>query len=94
MFKSTDAPGYYPGLKAVIAVFCVLQGVIALQVVNLIYLNKRQEKKRVANGKPAKLHDRSMDLKYAADNPDESALGENAFLDMTDRENDEFVYAL
>ncbi|ORY82361.1 major facilitator superfamily domain-containing protein [Leucosporidium creatinivorum] len=95
LFKSTDAPDYYPGLKAVLAIFCVLVGLVALQAVNLAYLNKRKEKQRVANGKPAKITDRSMTNKYEAeDEAKDASLGQMAFLDLTDGQNDEFQYLL
>jgi hypothetical protein len=94
LFKAADAPDYYPGLEAVLAVFCVLIGVIALQAANLAYLNARKEKQRVANGKPAKIADTSMDLKYSQEDADGEKLGENAFLDMTDKDNDEFIFCL
>ncbi|KAI5475463.1 MFS transporter [Pseudohyphozyma bogoriensis] len=93
LFKSTDAPNYIPGLKATFAVFCALLGVVALQIVNIMYLNKRKEAQRVANGKPAKLADLSMTRKYEAAAED-SHLGELAFLDYTDQELDEFIYLI
>lgn len=69
----------------------------------LFFLNKRKEKERVANGKPARLEDLSMRAQYSAREdhqaePGEDGvtegprLGENAFADLTDRQNDEFVY--
>lgn len=93
MAPATD----YPGLKATLAIFCVLVFVIALQVVNLSYLNRRKEAQRVANGKPAKLRDLSMTNKYEAAVVDETkahGTGELAFADLTDKENDEFIYLL
>lgn len=51
-------------------------------------MNKRKEKQRVAHGKPAKLTDRSMERTYEAGDAAD-VLGQNAFLDMTDKENDE-----
>lgn len=76
-----------------------------LQAVNLIFLNKMQESRRVQNGKPAKIKDTSMSDTYqdlaeddhsAAEQGtgEQSRIGQNAFADMTDRENDEFVYVL
>lgn len=94
LFKATDAPDYYPGLKAVLAIFCVLVGLVALQAVNLAYLNKRKERQRVANGKPAKIADLSMTRKYEAAADEKDGLGQMAFLDQTDAQNDEFVYLL
>ncbi|KAF4988012.1 hypothetical protein F66182_16720, partial [Fusarium sp. NRRL 66182] len=115
LFNSKDAPTYHPGLRDCLAIFIALVVVVALQWVNLIWLNKRQEKKRVANGKPAKMVDHSMEKHYhdfAEDNKTagmvgeveqvertehgglemQEGIGENAFLDLTDRQNDEFVY--
>jgi hypothetical protein len=56
----------------------------------------------VRNGKPAKLVDRSMGARYVAGDVDENGekgaggvvLGEQAFLDLTDRQNDEVGFSL
>lgn len=76
-----------------------------MQVVNLWVLNKMKEKERVKNGKPKKLKDHSMESRYVdfAEGNEQDAgvlnqevvgerLGEQAFLDLTDKLNDEFVY--
>ncbi|UKZ46218.1 hypothetical protein TrVGV298_000419 [Trichoderma virens] len=94
--------GYY--LLAFI--FAALIGVILIQWANLIVLNKIQAKARVRNGKEAVVIDRSMQNHYHTTRHHENGLlqddeeagesedhlGQNAFLDLTDRENDEFVY--
>ncbi|KAK7754603.1 hypothetical protein SLS62_003386 [Diatrype stigma] len=96
LFNENDAPYYKSGLEKVMIVTCVLLAIVACQVVNLLVLNRMQERRRVSNGKPAKLHDASMDHKYtsSAKQGDESGFqaGENAFKDLTDSTNDEFVY--
>lgn len=100
LFDSRDAPEYKPGLRACLGIFVALVVVILMQWANLIMLNKLQEKKRVSNGKPAKVVDHSMQDKYedsraGADGEqgeEQEATGESAFLDLTDRKNDEFVY--
>jgi hypothetical protein len=97
LFNKKDAPAYHPGLRAVLAVFVTLVAVVMIQLANLMLLNKLQEKKRVTNGKKAKIHDHSMEDKYHdldEDNEVEGGprLGDQAFLDLTDRKNDEFVY--
>lgn len=111
LFQSSDAPEYHPGLRAVLAIFVTLAACTVIQLGNLMFLNKLQERKRVKNGKPAKIKDRSMDTKYhdADEQPDDfgtglaegdpegrpahhTRIGDNAFLDLTDRKNDEFVY--
>ncbi|KAH6611372.1 mfs transporter [Trichoderma cornu-damae] len=106
LFDDGDAPAYKPGLRACLGVFSALIGVIAIQWANLIFLNKMQAKARVHHGKQAEVIDRSMQDHYhtARHHGDrvlqdtEGAgekgghLGQNAILDLTDRENDEFVY--
>ncbi|QPG93971.1 hypothetical protein C2857_003859 [Epichloe festucae Fl1] len=111
LFNDRDAPAYKPGLRACLGIFVTLVAVVAAQWGNLILLNKFQEKKRVRNGKKAKVVDLSMESTYRAmdehDNDEgvmshdvagtveytgEARLGEGAFLDLTDRENDAFIY--
>ncbi|KAJ6441199.1 MFS transporter [Purpureocillium lavendulum] len=110
LFNDRDAPEYKPGLRACLGIFVALVAVVFMQWANLMVLNKFQEKRRVKNGKKAKVVDRSMQDHYhgvrdAGDDMEirpveegvveaepEPKLGENAFLDMTDRENDEFIY--
>lgn len=80
------------------AFFCALEGIIALQVVLLMALNKRKERQRVKNGKPAKLVDLSMSRKFdnseVTDSKEGAQLGQNILLDQTDAQNDEFQYVL
>lgn len=57
-------------------------------------MNHHKEKVRVRNGKPAKLYNASMAKEYAAGPTDEvdangQQLGDQAFSDLTDKENDE-----
>ncbi|KAF4774211.1 hypothetical protein HER10_EVM0010133 [Colletotrichum scovillei] len=94
LFNSKDAPEYKPGLTKVMGITCALLAVIGLQVINLFVSNKMQERKRVANGKPRKIKDLSMEHHYVSAQNDEAGaqLGDNAFMDLTDRQNDEFVY--
>jgi MFS family permease len=98
LFNKKDAPMYHPGLKACLGIFIALAAIVLIQWANLVLLNKLQERKRVQNGKPAKMVDSSMQGHYHDIHEDnveaggESHVGDNAFLDLTDRENDEFVY--
>ncbi len=98
LFSTNDAPTYRPGLRAVLAIFISLAAVVLIQLVNLIFLNMSQARKRVRNGKMAAIHDGSMDNEYTGlrvegdvDGIGEVELGAHAF-DLTDGENDEFVY--
>lgn len=69
-------------------------GVIALQVFVLKMYNKKHESSRVAEGKPAQIHDTSMEEKYQAYGSDEhdERLGQSALLDLTDLKNNEMTY--
>lgn len=108
--NSRDAPTYRPGLRAVLGMFVALAACVIIQVAILMVLNKLQERKRVRNGKLAKIKDLSMEDKYnyvdehidvsvgyaegengAAVTP-RTRIGDQAFLDLTDGKNDEFVY--
>ncbi|PNY29658.1 transporter [Tolypocladium capitatum] len=106
LFNDKDAPSYKPGLRACLAIFVTLVAIVLIQWANLMVLNKLQENRRVKNGKKARVVDRSMQNHYhgleeSSDDDEihvvgevmpETRLGENAFPDMTDRENDEFIY--
>jgi predicted MFS family arabinose efflux permease len=97
LFKSKDAPSYHPGLRAVLAIFVTLVVVVFLQLANLVGLNQLQQKRRIANGKSAIIHDHSMEDQYVAfeegnEEQEGERLGEAAFLDLTDAKNDEFTY--
>ncbi|KAJ8095534.1 hypothetical protein PM082_023061 [Marasmius tenuissimus] len=95
LFEAKTAPSYLPGLRSVMIVFCVLILLVGLTALDLAWLNKRKEKQRIQNGKPAKLKDLSMAHKFDnSETVDNQKLGENAFRDMTDKENDEFIYVL
>lgn len=112
LFNEADAPAYKPGLRACLGIFVALAAIVLIQWANLVFLNKLQERRRVRNGKKAKVVDHSMESTYRAaaetrDDEDvcgrgvlgasdcasdEQAGGEQAFLDLTDRQNDEFIY--
>ncbi|KAG5913914.1 hypothetical protein E4U42_000788 [Claviceps africana] len=104
LFDDKDAPAYRPGLRSCLIIVVTLVVVVAAQWANLVLLNRLQEKRRVRNGKPANVVDRSMESTYQAMGapPDDvvasdaaaaaGRLGDQAFLDLTDVENDEFIY--
>ncbi|OBT97450.1 hypothetical protein VE01_04411 [Pseudogymnoascus verrucosus] len=92
LFKASDAPSYLPGLRVVLGLFCAMVAAILAQWFLLFTMNKGQERKRVANGKPAKITDRSMMDQYTAQDDIDSRNTDAALHDLTDRKNDEFVY--
>lgn len=93
LFNAKDAPEYHPGLKAVLGIFVTFATVILIQLGNLMFLNKLQERKRVKNGKAARIRDISMEDHYVGIGEEGAGteVGAHAF-DLTDRKNDEFVY--
>ncbi len=100
LFNAKDAPEYRPGIAGTLGVFIAMIVCVLLQLLTLWRLNKSQAKKRVANGKSAVIVDRSMETKPTTSGKqheddggvmlDEQSTA--ARLDLTDRENDEFVY--
>ncbi|KAF2149564.1 MFS general substrate transporter [Myriangium duriaei CBS 260.36] len=93
LYTTAEAPLYRRGLLSNLALFVVLIGLYALQVTYLFFMNKKQERRRVAEGKAAKIQDRSMQ-EVQARSKDETDVphAEHAFDDLTDFENSEFVY--
>ncbi|KAJ4391707.1 hypothetical protein N0V93_005327 [Gnomoniopsis smithogilvyi] len=93
LFRDDDAPKYDFGLKATLGVYIVVFWLVIILVANLVVLNRMQETQRVARGKPANLHDHSMDRQYTEMClVDGYVVGNFAFADLTDRQNDEFIY--
>ncbi|KAJ5091007.1 Major facilitator superfamily domain general substrate transporter [Penicillium argentinense] len=102
LFSAKDAPTYHPGLRACLGIFSAMVAVVLIQWVNLCFLNQMQARRRVANGKSAEIIDHSMQSNFhglADENMDRETgpgvahAGSNVVAeDLTDRENDEFVY--
>lgn len=93
LFRDNYAPRYDFGLKVTLGAFIVVFWLVIILVANLVVLNRMQETQRIARGKPAKLHDHSMDVQYTEMGAvDGYIVGNFAFADLTDRQNDEFIY--
>ena len=75
LFKAQDKPYYVPGVRAVLIIFIALVGLIGIQVAILFLFNKQRQRQRVAAGKPAHIHDTSMEDKYQAYGKDEAGAG-------------------
>jgi hypothetical protein len=63
----------------------------------LFFLNKKHEKKRVSMGKSAKIVDHSMQAVGAVqvdktETPQNTVTEDNAFKDLTDWQNEDFIY--
>lgn len=93
LFDAADAPEYRAGIRSTMGVFAGMFAIVLLQVGNLMLLNKLQVRRRIANNKPAHIHDHSMDDKYVdIRTGNAGTTGDRAFAGLTDRDNDEFVY--
>lgn len=97
LFTTDDAPQYLPGLRAALGITSSFAVLVLIQLSILKILNKRQQRHRIANGKPAIIHDSSLNAAYEAMEVGESdeggqRLGVKPFEDLTDGKNDEFVY--
>jgi hypothetical protein len=56
-------------------------------------LNKQHKKRRIANGKASDIKDTSITTEVGVDSNVQGQQGEDMpFKDITDKENDEFVY--
>lgn len=105
MFNAKDAPYYIPGIRGCLGIFAAQLVCVGLQAVTLYVLNRVRRRQRVAHGKPEFIKDTSMDGKYQQYASGDETLGQNgesgrdevctdeaALLDLTDYQNDEFVY--
>lgn len=94
-----------PGLYVDIACWCLLCILALAMGMQLKALNRRQEARRVALGRPAEIKDTSVmtlkesraykeELKAAlrAEGKDVNGLNADSFDDLTDRENPDFFY--
>ncbi|KAJ3526207.1 hypothetical protein NMY22_g10260 [Coprinellus aureogranulatus] len=98
LFDPKDGPYYHSGIRACIICYSGAATLTVLTAAYLHFLNKRNEGRRVAAGKSAKIIDYSMTTaeneKDGICSPDGSNLGKRAFEDLTDLQNDEFIYVL
>ncbi|KAJ5364272.1 uncharacterized protein N7496_009985 [Penicillium cataractarum] len=97
LYTTEEAPLYHRGLLSNLALFCILFCLILLNMGYLTILNKKHEQQRVAAGKDAKVVDHSMNEVGAAQTdkegmPVQQVANDNAFKDLTDWQNEDFVY--
>ncbi|KAL2431503.1 putative transporter [Exophiala dermatitidis] len=95
LYTIGEAPLYHRGLMSNLALFVGLIGLYGVTVVYLIMLNRRHGKTRVSMGKKAVLVDQSMErVKHATadDEAQDVPIGEHAFTDRTDFQNEDFIF--
>ncbi|OCF32001.1 hypothetical protein I317_06713 [Kwoniella heveanensis CBS 569] len=92
LLNAVDAPRYLPGLRSLMISQGLLVCCVGLQVVVIYLSNKRHRARRAAAGKTEQVHDISMDRNYNQV-PAAGASANNAGdQDLTDWENEDFVY--
>lgn len=99
LFRPSERPYYTRGLTANLALFVALAVLIALGMLWIKILNKRQAAKRKAMGKAENITDMSMADGRTVENHDDlmmadeaEAGGDKAFEDVTDLNNEDFIY--
>ncbi|AEO58465.1 hypothetical protein MYCTH_2118844 [Thermothelomyces thermophilus ATCC 42464] len=105
LYDESQAPLYRPGLISNLVMFALVGSISALIPFYLMFLNRRHAKRREQLGKNAVLVDESMIAKIQiiedskavevedANNRRQRALEEdNALRDMTDLQNEDFIY--
>ncbi|KAL2105141.1 hypothetical protein VUR80DRAFT_8931 [Thermomyces stellatus] len=93
LFSDEQTPEYRRGILGVLGVFIAMVACVVIQTAILFAMNKLQEKKRMRKGKSAKIVDRSMQRGVAAaDEKTGDGVVDETPPDLTDRQNDEFVY--
>lgn len=105
LYLSREGPYYRTGLTANMVLLVIMFVFTGVQVVHLAYLNKRNAKRRLAAGKTGRHVDYSLvdSSKWAAMKSANKTEGEEgaqeeqgntqAFEDLTDKQNDEFIYS-
>ncbi|ORY33755.1 allantoate permease [Naematelia encephala] len=108
LYKSAQAPYYHTGLEANMGCLVALSALILLQAFYLGILNKRNVARRRANGKTGELVDYSLESssKWQSLRADQAAKDEaegvgaqakehnaHAFDDLTDLQNEDFIYS-
>ena len=108
LYLEEEAPRYQTGLTANMAVLCVMFALVIVQMLYLTFLNKRNQRRRVAMGKTGKHVDYSLENsnKWAGMRADAAqtaqgeegekghTVNEHAFEDLTDLKNEDFIYSL
>ncbi|WWC96612.1 hypothetical protein V866_003482 [Kwoniella sp. B9012] len=109
LYKSTEAPYYHTGLTGNLIVLGIMFGLIICQGLYLHMLNKRNIKRRIASGKTGAHIDLSLENSskwqelrakqragQVADGQIEGdgAYNDQAFMDLTDLQNEDFIYSL
>ncbi|KAJ8087662.1 hypothetical protein PM082_006497 [Marasmius tenuissimus] len=95
LYRTEDKPYYRRGLVANLICWVLLAFLTGVTAAYLKYLNKKHEATRIQMGKVGKVVDRSLESYKAADKGKEGeAKNDQAFDDLTDLRNEDFIYVL
>ncbi|KIL65723.1 hypothetical protein M378DRAFT_186352 [Amanita muscaria Koide BX008] len=90
LFSPQDGPHYHKGLSALLVAFCTFSVLVCVTAMYLHRLNGRNANRHMCAGKSAEITDYSMlSIKEAKDLKGGT---QQAFSDITDLQNDEFIY--
>ncbi|RAR04252.1 MFS general substrate transporter [Stemphylium lycopersici] len=92
IFDKKFKPQYVNALKGILAIWCILWGVVVAQFFLIIWMQKKKADQREAAGLPRNPVDYSMSGHYHE--ADADVHGENGLQDMTDKQNIYFQYLL
>ncbi|KAK5132532.1 hypothetical protein LTR08_008849 [Meristemomyces frigidus] len=92
IFNSKFAPQYVNALKGILAIWCILFGVVVAQIFLITWMRKNKADKREKAGLPRDPVDYSMSKHFHEAGAE--IHGENGLADMTDKQNIYFQYLL
>ncbi|KAJ4363681.1 hypothetical protein N0V83_009978 [Neocucurbitaria cava] len=97
LFKPSEKPHYYKGLRANLALFIAIVLLVVLAVCWIKILNRKHAATRESMGKSAIVVDTSMGSSKHTDAEEiedalASGVGDKAFDDVTDMKNEDFIY--
>ncbi|KAF2437731.1 MFS general substrate transporter [Karstenula rhodostoma CBS 690.94] len=97
LFKPSEKPYYRRGLKANLALFVAIIVFVVLAMVWITILNRKHAAERERLGKSAKVVDLSMGTSGQLEGEEEAnasqgGVGDKAFDDITDINNEDFIY--
>jgi heme/copper-type cytochrome/quinol oxidase subunit 4 len=103
LYTTAEKPRYSRGLRSNLALFIVIIIIVVLTTLYLAFLNRRHAKRRVELGKSAVVYDNSLDSveevekrRQTAGNTDaaggDANHGDKAFENMTDLQNEDFIF--
>ncbi|KAF8913613.1 major facilitator superfamily domain-containing protein [Mucidula mucida] len=98
LYTTDEKPYYHRGLIANLICWILLSILTLVTAAFLAFRNKQQANKRIRLGKVGKVADRSLDAysdkKPGDEKEGEEARNDQAFDDLTDRQNEDFIYIL